>query len=106
MARTYKRDSKGKFSRGGSVRGVASKAKKKYQKGHSGPGAIHRRRKDYYNSTGAYATSRKGKPVGKTLKKSRKAASVIAFGNPGYAAVSAGSYARHKRSTRGAKVKH
>lgn len=44
MARKYKRDSKGRFAR------VAGGAKKRYQKGHKGAGAIHRRRKAQWNS--------------------------------------------------------
>lgn len=44
MARNYKRDRKGRFARTGAA------VKKKYQKGHSGAGAVHRRRRDQWNS--------------------------------------------------------
>lgn len=44
MARKYKRDTRGRFAR------TASSAKKRYQKGHKGAGAIHRRRKAQWSS--------------------------------------------------------
>lgn len=44
MARNYKRDNRGRFARTGSA------AKKRYKKGQSGKGAIHRRRAAQWNS--------------------------------------------------------
>lgn len=44
MARSYKRDNRGRFAR------AAGGAKKRYQKGQTGKGAIHRRRRDQWNS--------------------------------------------------------
>lgn len=56
MARMFKRDRRGRFARGGSAGGKKGPAKNKktlkqrYQKGHTGAGAIHRRRRDQWNS--------------------------------------------------------
>lgn len=44
MARKYKRDKKGRFAKTG------ASLKRRYQKGHKGAGAIHRRRRDQWNS--------------------------------------------------------
>ena len=94
MARNYKRDGKGRFAR------VASKAKKRYQKGHSGPGAKYRRQRDKFRSAGAYS-----QPSNQRLRKTRnihRKASVVVTGayfTPVYA-ISGARHARAKSNAR------
>ena len=76
MARSYKRDSKGRFAKG------AGNLKRRYQKGEKGAGAIHRRRAKQWKS------GRK-RDMAKVVAKS---------GSYGGAAVHAVSFARHKRA--------
>lgn len=82
MARNYKRDRNGKFARTGSSGKGKKTLKQRYQKGHKGAGAIHRRRRDQWNS------GRKRDKL-KVLAKSTSYAGGTAH---------AASYVRHRRA--------
>lgn len=87
MARSYKRDAKGRFSRtsGGSKGKKKKTLKQRYQKGEKGAGAIHRRRAKQWKSG---RKRDKAKVIAKT-----------GFG-PLWAGVHAASYANNKRVQR------
>lgn len=88
--------------RGGKIKRAGKELKRRYQAGHTGPGARYRRTRDYYNSTGYYSTRSGGskKKPGKLQRRYRKVNAVLANTNYGSAAALGVSYVRNKRASK------
>ena len=96
---------KGRSKRPGRVRRAGSYAKRSYQAGHTGKGAVYRRNRDRYHSKGYFATrtGRKGsKPAGGAQRAYRKVSTVasVAYAPHGVAI----SALRHRSAKRAGTV--
>lgn len=91
MARKYKRDTKGRFSRTGSpkktsaIKKQAAKNRAYAKKNWRGRGAYARQTDDMINSRGPYSRTLRGKPLSRSSKRANK---IVGIGyykmNPAY----------------------
>lgn len=98
LASARKRKGRGK----GRVRRAGREVKRRYQAGHTGPGAYHRRKKDYWNSSGYYKHSfgGKGRKAGKIQRGYRKVNTVAGINHLSLAVHGASLY-RHNKAKKG-----
>lgn len=86
MARSFKRDKKGRFAKTGTATKARKelKRKKSTKKKYKGRGGYARAIDDYSNSRGYYAKNARGKNISKARKKYRKVNGTVSKASVAY----------------------